>query len=148
MKKLLFFAFFFSCLLYTLSAQQPGDNRRALVQERIEAQRIAFITNKLKLTPEESQSFWPLFNQYKEDNKALQNSLIKPADINTASDAEVEQYLMGSLDIEEKQISLKRAYIQKLKDILPIRKVAKLMGIERQFNRYILNQVSNRNNRK
>ena len=30
--------------------------------ERIQALKVAFITEKLELTPEEAQQFWPVFN--------------------------------------------------------------------------------------
>ncbi|MCB0665633.1 MAG: hypothetical protein KDC80_07420, partial [Saprospiraceae bacterium] len=32
------------------------------VQERIEAQRVAFITQRVNLSPEEAQQFWPIYN--------------------------------------------------------------------------------------
>ena len=41
---------------WTLSAQRG---------EKIEALRIAFITNKLALTSTESEKFWPIYNVYK-----------------------------------------------------------------------------------
>ena len=32
--------------------------------EKIQSLKIAFITQKLQLTPDEAQKFWPVYNQY------------------------------------------------------------------------------------
>jgi hypothetical protein len=32
--------------------------------EQFKSQKIAFITEKLNLTPKEAQAFWPVYNQY------------------------------------------------------------------------------------
>ena len=36
-------------------------------EEKLKAQKIAFITQKLDLTPDESAKFWPLYNQMESD---------------------------------------------------------------------------------
>ena len=38
-------------------------------KENIEAQKVAFITSKLNLTTEESQKFWPVYNEYESKNR-------------------------------------------------------------------------------
>ena len=32
--------------------------------DKVDAQRVSFITDKVKRTPAEAQSFWPLYNEY------------------------------------------------------------------------------------
>jgi Spy/CpxP family protein refolding chaperone len=53
----------------------PAQKGKAELQgekkENIEAMKIAFITNKLELSPEEAQKFWPVYNQYNEKLKDL-----------------------------------------------------------------------------
>jgi len=39
-------------------------NHTAPNQEKIEAQRVAFITQELDLTPDEAKVFWPVYNEY------------------------------------------------------------------------------------
>ena len=36
---------------------------------RLEALKIAYITKRLDLSPEEAQKFWPIYNQYAEELK-------------------------------------------------------------------------------
>ena len=58
-----------ACLLMAVSlfAQpqggRPGEEQRKKEFERIQAEKIAFITQELDLTPEEAQVFWPVYNQ-------------------------------------------------------------------------------------
>lgn len=132
-------------LIFLLGLLTPvvgqNDSRRQIIQQRLEAQRIAFITNKLELTPEESQQFWPLFNQYKQEEKTLRESVKRPGSLSSASDEAIEAYLLAELNMEEKQIDLKRQYLQKLKEVLPIRKIARLNMAERQFKEWVIDQM-------
>ena len=40
-------------------------------REKIESMKVTFLNNKMNLTPEEAQKFWPVYNQYKNEVKAL-----------------------------------------------------------------------------
>ena len=55
----------------TNSAFSQIDQGRGNLQERIDAQRVAFITEKVNLTPEEAQVFWPLYNRYRNQLEGL-----------------------------------------------------------------------------
>lgn len=39
--------------------------------ERIKAFKVAFITEKLDLTPKEAQGFWPIYNKYSDDSDKI-----------------------------------------------------------------------------
>ena len=43
-------------------AQNDGDDKNT--GSRLEAMKIAWLTKKLELSPEEAQKFWPIYNQY------------------------------------------------------------------------------------
>ena len=48
------------------SAQaQPGKR-----MERIHAIKVAYLTDKLQLTSEQSEKFWPIYNRYEEERFA------------------------------------------------------------------------------
>ncbi|HMR42197.1 MAG TPA: hypothetical protein PKC40_00115 [Saprospiraceae bacterium] len=121
---------------------QPG--RTADAEERIEAIRVAYITDRLRLTPEESQQFWPVFNQFEDDQKKLRNSFKNKKDIPNMSDAEAEEFVKMHLDLEQKELDLKRTYFEKLKKILPPRKLAMLGMAERQFKAKLLEHLRER----
>lgn len=66
------------CIMTMLFAMvvhaQPGDNNKQDRGEKIQALYAAFITQKLKLTPDEAQKFWPLHVQYNDEVQAVNKS--------------------------------------------------------------------------
>ena len=109
-------------------AQQPapgggnGENRG----EKIEALKIAFITQRLNLTPEEAQKFWPVFNQYESEMKTLrQNFKLGPGN----PEPTAEQ----SLDFEQKKLDLKKKYKPLFEGALGKEKVNTLYHLEDEF---------------
>ena len=51
-----------STLAFLLTIVAMGQPRLNQKREQIKALKIAYITDELKLTPEEATKFWPLFN--------------------------------------------------------------------------------------
>ncbi len=58
MKKFLFLLLFITVTLNVSNAQPPKR------LERIEALKVAYMTQALKLTADEAQKFWPVYNSY------------------------------------------------------------------------------------
>jgi hypothetical protein len=100
--------------------------------KRVEAMRIAFITQRLNLTSEEAQQFWPVFNQFSEKMQQIRGSKMD-APLDELNDADAEKMILSEFDKEAKELELKKEYYQKLKKVLPVRKVAKLYRAERDF---------------
>jgi hypothetical protein len=137
MKKILFLLI---CLTSVVGLfAQPNKNVRA--KERIAAQRVGFITQRLDLTPEESQQFWPIYNQYTEKLQEVRKApkLEKPLD--EMSDAETEKLIMSQMDRETKELELRKEYYQKFKTIISVKKIAKLYKAERDFRAELLKQL-------
>lgn len=120
---------------------QPGERSK----EKIEAYKIAFFTEKLQLTPEESKDFWPLFNQFEDERDGLKNSYkLEDRKIELMSDKEVEDFVMQHFEMEEKLVKLRRDYSRRLMEVLPIRKIALLQRIDNDFKRHLLEQIQKR----
>jgi hypothetical protein len=122
-----------------LSQAQPRP-----MEERVEALRIAFFTEKLQLTPEESQNFWPLYNEYQDKEKGIRKTYRDDKSLELMSDAEAEKLIENTFEMEEKLLDLKKEYYQKMRRVLPVRKVALLSRIERQFKERLLEEWRNR----
>jgi hypothetical protein len=124
----------------TLSAQ-PGRSREER-QEKIEAFKIAFFTEKLQLTPEESKAFWPLYNQYESEREALRKRYDQEnGRIELMSDKEVAAFLDKSIEMEDQQVKLRKDYLGRFQEVLPIRKVALLQRIDREFKVELLREI-------
>ncbi len=62
MRKTLFILFLLLLHGYFCTAQDDSDN-----DKDIEAVKTAYITNQLKLSPQEAQKFWPIYNNYQQE---------------------------------------------------------------------------------
>ena len=109
--------------IFAQAPQQPpaGENKG----ERIEALRIAFISQQLNLSTQEAEKFWPVYNQYKTDLKTLHGNF-KPAEGQQLS---AEQ----QLDFEQKKLDLKKKYKSQFEGALGKAKVDQLYNLEKQF---------------
>lgn len=112
-------------------------------QGRVEALRVAFFTRKIELTTAEAQVFWPVYNAYQaelkaEKQKSRMERFIARQNINDISDSELEKVVDNYLLSKERELAISRKYHTRFKQILPIRKVAKLYVAEKQFTMLLI----------
>ena len=129
------------CPLFMFS-QNISDKKR----EKIESQKIAFITNQLDLTSEEAQVFWPVYNEFSKEMKSLHNEKKENSkeirkNIENMSDSEIAKFLEKIFVIEQKELDVKKKYNLKFQKILSTQKVAKLYRAEREFKKELLNRI-------
>ncbi len=141
----LFLAFFLSFSLVAMAQPPEGRPPRDRPDgKRIEALRIAYITEKLQLTSAEAQVFWPVFNEYQAKLKeARKQSRLDELNDNS-SDADIEKAAAAYFDAETRIIALQKEYFVQLKKVLPLKKVAKLYKIEREFKARLLEHIGKR----
>jgi Spy/CpxP family protein refolding chaperone len=128
------------------SVAQPGPKKK----EQIEALRMGFLTQKLDLTGKEAQQFWPVYNEYQDKLEALRKTRKKelraePGTLDQITDQEAEQIIDAELQLKAKEVELNKTYFEKFKQVLPIKKVLKLMRAEEEFKRELLKQLKDKN---
>ena len=123
--------------------QKPGKNAefRKQQKERLQAEKIAYITSQLELTPEEAQVFWPVYNkaqaELKDANKAVGDKMkaVKTAIKEGADDAEVGKLLKEYTKARGEKKDVLAAYSdQFVKAVGPV-KAAKLYIAEEGFRK-------------
>lgn len=128
------------CIIALSAMAQPGSKR-----DKIDALRVTFITSKVALTNQESQLFWPLYNEYndKADNfkKSFRQQFIRDVDYSTVSDKEAEAYLVAELTLKQKEYELSKEYYEKLKKVLPIKKIALIRRAEEDFKKELIKNI-------
>ncbi len=126
--------------------KHPQQGKRP-TKEKIKALKIAHITSKLDLSSEEAQKFWPIYNEFEAKMDALRaekralRKKGKKAEPTELSDAELEKIVDNHLEIEQKELDVKKVYHTKFKAILPIQKVAKLYKSEHSFKKELLKKM-------
>ena len=94
--------------------------------EKIQSLKIAFITQKLQLTPDEAEKFWPIYNQY--DNEI--QGIPKGGDV---------------IPTDQKLLDIRKKYLASFEKIIGPQKVNRLFNAERDFRDILIRRLQNRN---
>ena len=138
---------FASVLLFAQPQGKPNDEQRKKDWERLQAEKIAFITQELDLTPEEAQVFWPVYNQcWKEvlaSHKATREAFagIRGKQAEGLTDKEMEKKMDAYIQASTRSNQVLADWYPKFKQVLPIRKVAKLYQAEEAFQQRMINNL-------
>jgi hypothetical protein len=122
---------------------QKGYGKRST--EKIDALRIAYITDNLNLTPEEAKEFWPVYNEFEnklEEHRESQWSLIEASD--SVDESHAKEILAKSIALDESELNLKKTYMDRLSKIIGYRKVLKLKSLDRSFKKELLSKMKYR----
>ena len=135
-------------LLSTLVfSQRPG-------KEKIKALKTALITEKLDLTVEEAQKFWPVYNDYekkierlrKKDRLEVGQKLNKTG-VNNLSDSESNKLIDAIIHIKEQELAYWKELVGSLRAFLPPQKILRLKKAEDNFKRMLLERLKQRGKR-
>lgn len=122
MKKYLFLFLFVLGVQYSYA--QPSN-------ERIEALKIAFITQRLQITSQEAEKFWPVYREYENELKIVS----------------ADQKGKDALETEEKILDIRKKYKPDFEKILGTERMNKLFNTERDFRRILIKRLKKMKNR-
>ena len=108
-------------------------------KEKVESMRIAFITHRLNLTPNEAKAFWPVYNSYRHDLSTLRRNFY-PMDDGTDPHLDADR----QLEFEQKKLDLKKRYKPELEQAIGKEKMNQLIGAEEDFKRMLVQIIRNR----
>lgn len=135
---LLALTFLFSLLSSPLFAQVSQEFEKT--REEMQRQKDAVIAADMKLTEQEGRVFWPLYQEYQEAQRKLQDRSFKlmadyarERENETFTDRKARALLDEYLDIEREDLWLKRAYLEKFGRILPAKKVMRYFQLENKI---------------
>lgn len=140
MTKKILISLCFVCLTLSVWAQKNPH-------ERVKALKVAFITEKLNLTQEEAQKFWPIYNAHEKEVEMLRNNARdKRRNLITEglTEAEAAKVLADMMAFEREQLSHQEDLIESLKNVIPSAKIIKLHLAEKAFNQRMLEELKNR----
>ena len=151
---------FFPILFFLISLESIAQNRfdpppnngpvsrgRVLVRgEQIQIERIAYFTEKIGLTAEEAQMFWPVYNEMDNRRNALfeERALIIQNFMNNAdnlTDRQIDEQLKRLVAIQQEDAALPVEYDAKFRKVLPARKVMNLYVAEMGFRNSLLQRM-------
>ena len=144
MRHLLFTVLIVSAFGTLAQAQVDPEKREA----RLAAFRAEVFTRVLNLTPDEAQGFWPVYNEFADKREQAQQELRPSKQLDQMSDAEVEEQIKRHFEMKQRDVELEREAYQKLRKVLPLRKIAKLPMAEREFRESLIKKLQEVRERK
>jgi hypothetical protein len=130
-------------LLLVLSSSIRAQSEK----DKIEALHVSFISKKLGLSSSESEKFWPLYNEYNDKVKALRMNvrlnLRKWSD--NVTDAETEEIYLLMVRSRQAEADLYRQYMEKIRQLIGVRKSVKLQIAEDEFKREMISSIREKN---
>ena len=136
MKKLILIPFLFLALFV------KGQSKETL--KKIEAAKIALITERLNLTPEQAERFWPIYREYSARNKEIRKDFDQARrkfDPNTATEDENKRMLEMGSRVKERQLDLEKEYSQRILQVITNRQLNNLREAERDFREMLLRRI-------
>ena len=124
----------------TLQAQEKPS------REKLEALKVAFITEKIALSEKQAQEFWPLYNAFQKDKKALKKrgtNNSKP-NFDEMSEDEIKVLINEKFERDENLLALEKTYFQKYQAVISLKQIIKLYQSERDFRKEVLNRLRER----
>ena len=117
------------------------------INEKIEARKIALISQKLELTPEQAERFWPIYREWSQQRMDIArefNSARKDFDPKTATEEETRQMLDMGLRVKEQRLQLERDYSERMRNVISDRQLLNLRRAEEDFKQMLLKRMRER----
>ncbi len=123
-KYLLILTLFLGGFLFTQAQEGQPDGTKQ--QEKIKALYVAYVTEQLKLTPDEAQKFWPVHTQFENDLKAVDKNL-------------------PELPKQQAYLDVKKKYQDNFNKILGVNRCERFFRMDGEFKRRLLDRIKQRN---
>lgn len=116
-------------------------------RERVEAARIAMISNRLGLTPDQAEKFWPIYREFamkrtemRQEFRRAQHGL----DPNNPDPAKQQELINLGLQIKQRELDLEKDYSGRILRVISAQQMISLRKAEQDFRQMILNQLQQR----
>jgi hypothetical protein len=111
-------------------AHSQGGRQRPFAGE-LEAMKTGYITNRLQLTNEEAQKFWPIYNSY-------------AAEVQQTYFNFRHQRNSSEIVLEESLLNIKKKYSVEFLKAIPPPKINEFFKAEKDFNTFVRNEMIRR----
>ncbi|MBX0289140.1 hypothetical protein K3G63_01750 [Hymenobacter sp. HSC-4F20] len=139
-----------SFLVLMLLAVAPvfsfAQTGRAERLSQLENAKIAYLTDKISLTQDQAQKFWPVYNDFTNKRRELNRRMrqLRITNPDALTDQQIRENLTQAMDLRQQEVKLEKDYLDKFQKVLSIRQVGKLYAAEREFTREVIKRVADR----
>jgi len=136
----------FMLLQFSVSAQR--DKSHTERWEKFQAEKVAFLTSNLDLSPAEAQKFWPVYNKMDKERseeqqtrRDLEKKVLEAGE--SLSEKEIIKLTRDYAVNKEKEGALLTKYNEEFLKILSPQKVLKLYKSENEFRMHMFEKYRN-----
>ncbi|MBL7871280.1 MAG: hypothetical protein JNM78_06700 [Cyclobacteriaceae bacterium] len=125
----------------------PEVTQDPKVQEKIKNLRIAYISDKLGLTPEQAEKFWPVYREFSDKRRDIRQEFIesrKGIKQDNPDPAKQEDLVKLGLILKQRELDLEKVYSDRMLKIITAQQILNLRRAEGDFQRIILEQIQQR----
>lgn len=139
------------CLLLFLLAMPAlaqTDKRSSYNRDKFESAKVAFITQRIDLTPDQAEKFWPLYHQHNEKKAALMKSmheLVKPGE-REISNREASELIDKKFKMEQEILDMEKAFLKEIVKVISPVQALKVGDANRSFTRHIYHMQKKKKN--
>jgi len=142
MKKIIIIA-----LIFTSFTALGQNNSGQDAKSKLEAARIALITERLGLSPEQAQQFWPVYNEYAEQRRLIQQEYRQTRqgmDMKNLTEDQSRKLMQARMEGKQKQLNLETKYGDRLMNVINNRQLMALKKAEDDFRAMIIKRIEQR----
>jgi Spy/CpxP family protein refolding chaperone len=131
-------------LVLAPTAHAQGGGRKGQRLGQLENAKIAFITNRVSLTQDQAQKFWPLYNEFSGKRRELNRSgrLLRRDVTEGMSDQQIRDNFTQAFTMRQQELNLEKEYFDKFQKVISLRQVAQLFQAERDFTKEVIKRVA------
>jgi hypothetical protein len=116
---------------------KSADMNMQILRDKLKADKKVLVAANMQLTDAEVTAFWPIYDAYQNDLKAINerlgNAILAYADAyktGPISDATAKKFLDEAIAIDDAEAKLRKDYAAKLTAAIPAAKAARYLQIE------------------
>lgn len=134
MKKL----FLITLIIFLGIGSQAFAQRPPIDQEKLEAARIAFITSRIDLKPEQAEKFWPIYNKYNDARETTMRQISHLGrDSESISEEEAKSRIQRRFQLQSDLLKEEQTFVTEVSRVLSSKQILMLNNVARDFNRHL-----------
>lgn len=137
-------------MAFSSKAQQEDPEPAQLdpkAQEKINSLRIAYLTDKLSLTSEQAEKFWPIYREFAQKRMDIRSELRQASqgiDKNNPDPKKQQELVDLSLKIKQRVLDLEKDYSGRLLKVVTAEQMLRLPNAEAEFRGYLNDLIQQR----
>lgn len=135
-------------ILFLFSFGAFAQSKEAM--KKIESARIALITERLGLSPEQAEKFWPVYREYNLERREIRQEFRnarQSVDMQNLTEEQSKLLVQKSMEMKQKELNLEKEYSGRLSEVISTQQLFKLKNAEKDFQQMLLKRIQDQRQR-